>query len=595
MFPRQNQAGDAGATALALEDLIHASALADNSSTAATPEPLAPPTSVLAEPFASLLSPSAAPPPGVPTVSNATPHSLAMQLFPDALFSGPPGAAHPPAVPAAAASTTPAQLATVAALLNAQQGANGAALLAVAADSVNATPVGAALNPTSLLPMQLVPGASLPASYGAAHPFTISVPFGDTFPSNGSPADASTLSPAASAVSAASSDALVRAQLAMTASGAGSPYSPFSSPPPQTPALPVGAASPLNQLMQALEQAQGFAAQLVAGGNAPLIPAMVPPPRVLEYAPVTSATLMADATLTDARNVAGPFVCSESSSLAWTVSMKDKTTFPKSQHGKSDAADTPATAAADTTPYCVLYLHVLLEGLNNQPLMPTPDTVVRMHVKIEIQSLVESDMPMETVFDGWRAFTAQPVVELPVRFTRVLAKPSQRGNRLNITLTPTGGEPMVVAGMPDIILCHSRRTADRKRTKQAADDSPTAASSSSSVPASSTPAPAGYGSKKRSFGERDAASTDRLPLISDDQVEDVRRMIVNGGPVAEIDKILGKCTVAHEVRRDLLETVLRLHLTGAPGTLPGPWSAAEFDLVVKRLSDAPGKSVWTGT
>ncbi|KAJ3359981.1 hypothetical protein GGF32_008884, partial [Allomyces javanicus] len=76
-------------------------------------------------------------------------------------------------------------------------------------------------------------------------------------------------------------------------------------------------------------------------------------------------------------------------------------------------------------------------------------------------------------------------------------------------------------------------------------------------------------------------------------VEDVRRLIVNGGAFAEISTILGGCTVPYNVRHDLLETVLRVHLTGAPGTLPGPWSAAEFDLVMKRFRDMPGKSVWT--
>ncbi|KNE70165.1 hypothetical protein AMAG_15137 [Allomyces macrogynus ATCC 38327] len=344
-----------------------------------------------------------------------------------------------------------------------------------------------------------------------------------------------------------------------------------------------------------------MATQLAAGGNASPIPAMVPPPRALEYAPVTSATLMSDATLNDARNAAGPFVCGESSSLAWIVTMQDppnasKTTSPKAgRHGgKANAAAAPAVAPAsvpapeDVAPYCVLYLHVLLEGVNNQPLVPTPDTVVRMHVKVEIQSLKRPDMPIETASDGWHAFSARPVVELPVRFTRVLAKAeNQREIRLKVTLTPVGGAPMVVAGMPSTILCQSRRTGDRNKTKMVADDPPTAASSSSSS------ASAGQTSRKRSVGQRDAASTDGLSAISDDQVEDVRRMIANGGAVAEIGKILGGCAVPYDVRRDLLETVLRVHLVTNPPAQPGPWSAAEFDLVVTWLSDAPGKSVWT--
>ncbi|KAJ3354547.1 hypothetical protein GGF32_002439 [Allomyces javanicus] len=89
------------------------------------------------------------------------------------------------------------------------------------------------------------------------------------------------------------------------------------------------------------------------------------------------------------------------------------------------------------------------------------------------------------------------------------------------------------------------------------------------------------------------ASTDSLAAISDEQVEDVRRLILNGGAVAEISKILGGCTVPHDVRHDLLETVLRVHLTGAPGKRLGPWSAAEFQRVVTWLSDAPGRSVWS--
>ncbi|KNE70144.1 hypothetical protein AMAG_15118 [Allomyces macrogynus ATCC 38327] len=449
------------------------------------------------------------------------------------------------------------------ALINAQPGVNGAALPLVAGRSDNTMLAGTVANPPYPFSMQFLPGAPLPGSPGTA------------FPRNGSPAAASTPSPAASAVS---SDAYVAASAQLTASGAGSQLSLFTSLPPQTPVLPVGAnglASPLYQLMQALEQAQAIVTQLATGGNASPIPATPPPPRALKDALVTSATLKADATLADARNAAAPFVCGKSSWDAWTVTMQD-------------------SPASKPSSMCELYLHVLLAGAENQLLEPAPDAVVRMHVKIEIQSLKRPDMPMETVFDGWHAFTARPMVELHVRFTRVLAKPkNQRENRLKITITPVGGESMVVAGLPSTITFQSRRTGDRK-TKPAADESSTpTSSSSSSAPAPPTPSPRGQATKKRSVGQRDAASTDGLSAISDDQVEDVRRMIANGGAVAEIGKILGGCAVPYDVRRDLLETVLRVHLVTNPPAQPGPWSAAEFDLVVTWLSDAPGKSVWT--
>ncbi|KAJ3368437.1 hypothetical protein GGF31_006398 [Allomyces arbusculus] len=465
------------------------------------------------------------------------------------------------------------------------------------------TPCGTAptipLGPTAASSRQQLP-TSVPSNVTAATYLpTMQLPFGTTVPATGSPVTASTPSPVVSAAPAASPGALLAAALwtnAQSVANSAAAFLPSSSPPP----VAVGAenvASPLYQLMQALEQAKFMAGQLAAAATtlpASPIPATAPPPRALKYAPVTAATLKAKETLADALN-ASSFVGGESSPRKWTVTMKDPPTIKsasrKSRRSKTDAADA-SVASVDMAPFRVLYLHVSLMGADNQPLVETPDTVVRMHVKIELETLKRPDVPTETVFDDWHAFMARPVVVLPVRFTRVLMKSdSHRVNRLKITLTPVGGEPMIVTGKT--ILCQSRRTGDRKKTKQATNDPPTAPSSSPSVPAPPTPTPIGQASKKRTIDQLNAASTDPLTTISDEQVEGVRQLIVNGGAVADIRKILGGCAVPYDVRHDLLETVLRVHLVTNPHVPPGPWSAAEFEDVVTWLSDAPGKSVWT--
>ncbi|KAJ3368405.1 hypothetical protein GGF31_006366 [Allomyces arbusculus] len=341
------------------------------------------------------------------------------------------------------------------ALFNMQPGVNGAALPLVAGRSDNTTLAGAVANPAYLPSMQFASGVPLRGLPGTA------------FPRNELPAAASTPSPATRAVS---SDAYVAASAQLTASGAGSQLSPFSSPPPQTPGLPVGAnglASPLNQLMQALEQAHALATQLAASGNAFPIPTTTPPPRALVYASVTAATLMLDETLADARNAISSVGGEDSSWSAWTVIMKDpqskKSASSKGQRRKADAPDASVTSD-DTTPFCVLRLHVLLKGPNNQPLEPTSDAIVQMRVKIELETLERPNVPTETVLNNSYAFKACPKVVLPVRFTRVLAMgENQREIRLKVTMTPVGGEPMVVGGLPSTITCRSRRTGDRKK------------------------------------------------------------------------------------------------------------------------------------
>ncbi|KNE70177.1 hypothetical protein AMAG_15148 [Allomyces macrogynus ATCC 38327] len=447
--------------------------------------------------------------------------------------------------------------------------------------------------PTPASSAQQFPARTTAASYLPR----MQLPFGNTsLLPTGSPAaaltaTASTKSPVASD---ASQEALLRAlhMLANAQSVANAAAFTPSSPPP----APVGAettTSPLDQLMQVLEQAQFMVGQLAAATTvhpASPIQAIAPLPRALKYALVTAATLKFDETFADARNAAA-FVGGKSSWREWTVTMQDPPTS-KRRRAETDAADAPATD--DTTPFCVLHLHVLLDGANNQPLKPKPDTIVRMHVKIELETLKRPNVPTETVFDDWHAFTARPDVVLPVRFTRVLMKSdSHRKSRLKITLTPVGSEPIVVAGMPGTILCQSRRTSDRNRSKQTADCPPAAASSLPSVPAPPTPTPVGQKSKKRTAGQLNASSTDPLTTISEELVEDVRGLIFSGGAVAEIRRILGHYTVPYDVRHDLLETVLRVHLVTNAHAPRGPWSVAEFESVVKWLSDAPGKSVWT--